>query len=52
MKHGKKLQRWMKKLLESKGLNPENWLYIKNTSKELVVQKRNTERIRAISLVD
>jgi hypothetical protein len=30
----------MKKLVTEKGLNPENWRYIKNTPKELVLMHK------------
>jgi hypothetical protein len=35
MKHGKRLTLDMKKFLKSIGLNPENWLYVKNTPDEV-----------------
>jgi hypothetical protein len=50
MKHGKKLKRWMKVLLKKKGLNPENWYYIKNLPGELVIVHRYSLKTRAIKL--
>lgn len=37
MKNGKKLQRWMKGLLISRGMNPSNFYYIKNLPGNLIV---------------
>ena len=48
MKHEKKLQQWMKELLEAKGLNPVNWLYVKNTLEELVIVHRHSGKARTI----
>ena len=50
MKQPKRLQRWMKDLLKKKGLNPDNWLYIKNTSTELVIMHRYSEKTRTIPI--
>lgn len=35
MKHGKRLTLSMKKFLKDIGLNPDNWLYTKNTPHEI-----------------
>jgi hypothetical protein len=35
MKHGKRLTLGMKKFLKDIGLNPDNWLYTKNTPYEI-----------------
>jgi hypothetical protein len=35
MKHGKRLTLEMKMFLKSIGLNPKNWLYVKNTPEEV-----------------
>ena len=48
LKHGKKLLRWMKELLEAKGLNPDNWLFVKNTPNELVIVHRHSMKPRTI----
>ena len=48
LKQEKRLQRWMKKLLKEKGLNPRNWYYIKNTPQELVIIHRHSLRPRTI----
>lgn len=48
MKQSKKLQRWMKELLAEKGLNPDNWYYIKNTPEELVILHRHSLKPRII----
>lgn len=50
MKHGKKLKRWMKELLAKKGLNPDNWYYVKNLPGELVVLHRHSLKTRSIKL--
>jgi len=48
MKHEKKLQRWMKELLKEKGLNPDNWYYIKNTPDELIIIHKHSLKPKAI----
>ena len=35
MKHGKRLNFEMKKLLVENGLNPKEWLYVKNLNDKL-----------------
>jgi len=45
---GKRLQKWMKELLEAKKLNPENWLYVRNLPGELHLQHRATGRKRVV----
>lgn len=50
MKNGKRLQRWMKDLLKEKGLNPDNWLYTKNTPDELVIIHRYSGKVRIIPI--
>jgi hypothetical protein len=44
MKHGKRLNFEMKKLLVKNGLNPKEWLYVKNLNDKLVLinTKNNT----------
>ncbi len=46
----KRLKRWMKELLSSKGLNPENYHYIRHTSEELVIIHRYSTKPRVIRL--
>lgn len=48
MKHGKKPTRRQKMLIKSAGLNCGNWLVVKDTAEELVIQNRQTDRIRTI----
>lgn len=48
MKHERKLKRWMKKLLKDKGLNWENWHYVKDTPKELHIVHRYSLNVRVI----
>jgi len=45
---GKRLQKWMKELLEAKKLNPENWLYIRNLPGELHLQHRLSGKQRVL----
>ena len=44
MKNGKRLTREQKKLLQQWNLNPDDWLAVKNTSEELVLQHRYSEK--------
>jgi hypothetical protein len=46
MKHGKRLTKGMKKFLNSIGLNPDNWLYIKNTPEEVHFINVNSSNTR------
>lgn len=48
MKHGKNPTLKQKKLLKAARLNYENWLIIKDTAEEMLVQNRQTGKIRAI----
>lgn len=48
MKHGKKPTLKQKKLMKAARLNCENWLVIKDTPKELIIQNRQTGKIREI----
>ena len=41
MKHGKKLTRQMKNLLVREGLDPDEWLYIKDTVTELWIHHKS-----------
>lgn len=48
MKHGKKPTRKQKMLMQAARLNYENWLVVKDTDKEMVIQSRQTDRMRTI----
>lgn len=48
MKHGKKPTRKQKMLIKSARLNCENWLVIKDSDDELVLQNRQTGKLRTI----
>jgi hypothetical protein len=47
---GKKPTRQQKQIMEGRRLNPNNWLVIKNPSKELHLQNRETNKIRILTL--
>jgi hypothetical protein len=46
----RRLKRWMKELLSQKGLNPDNWHYIKHTPEKLVIIHKYTTQTRVINL--
>lgn len=48
MKHGKNPTRKQKMLIKSTQLNYENWLVISDTAEEIVIQNRQTDKIRTI----
>ena len=48
VKHGKKLTRNQKKALAAVGLNPENWLVVKNLEDRLIVIHRISGKTRTI----
>lgn len=48
MKHGKNPTVRQKKLIKAARLNYENWLVIKDTSAEMVIQNRQTGSTRII----
>ena len=48
MKHGKKPTRKQKALMKAARLNYENWLVVKDTAAEMVIQNRQTGSTRAI----
>ena len=50
MKHGRRLQLWMKELLKSKRLNPKNWLYVKNKSNKLTLVHRKSGNIMELEI--
>ncbi|WP_169735824.1 DUF6906 family protein [Clostridium lundense] len=47
MKHGKKPTRNQKIAIKGKKLNPDNWLVVKDNSKELVIIHRDTGTVRS-----
>ncbi len=51
MKHGKNPTLKQKKLMKAARLNCENWLVVKDTANEMVVQNRQTDKIRTIKKV-
>jgi hypothetical protein len=46
----RRLKRWMKELLSRKGLNVDNWRYIRSTSDELVIIHKHSLKPRTIML--
>ncbi len=48
MKHGKKPTLRQKKLMQAARLNYENWLVVKDTTEEMIIQNRSTDRVRMI----
>lgn len=46
----RRLQRWMKELLAARGLNVDNWRYIRYTPEELVIIHKHTTQTRVINL--
>ncbi len=48
MKHGKNPTRRQKMLMKSARLNCENWLVIKDADKEMIIQNRQTDKVRTI----
>lgn len=48
MKNGKRPTKSQKKLLSSLGIHPDDWLISKNTSTEMIIVHRFTERTRSI----
>ena len=48
MKHGKNLTREQKKTVEAAGLNPQNWLAVKNMGNALVIMHRLSGKTRTI----
>jgi len=45
---GLRLKKWMKLLLQEKGLDESEWLYIRNLPGELHLQHRATGRKRVV----
>ena len=50
MRQEKRLKRWMKELLAARGLNVDNWRYIRSTSDELVIIHKHSLKPRTITL--
>lgn len=48
MKHGKKPTRKQKILMQAAHYNCENWLVVKDTAAEMVIQNRQTDKTRTI----
>lgn len=48
MKHAKRPTRKQKMLMQAAHLNYENWLVVKDTAEEMVIQNRQTDRTRTI----
>jgi hypothetical protein len=46
----RRLTRKMKLLLKKRGLNPDNWRYIRQTPRELTIIHKETGRTRTIEL--
>lgn len=52
MKHGKRLNFEMKKLLVENGLNPKEWLYVKNLNDKLVLINTKNNTIKELEKWD
>ena len=53
MARGKNLNFRMKKYLSNKmKLNPDDWVYIKNTSEEFVIKNKETKEERVINKIE
>lgn len=52
MKHGKRLNLEMKKLLVKNGLNPKEWLYVKNLNDKLVLINTKNNTIKELEKWD
>ncbi len=50
MKHGRKLTLKQKELIQGLGLNPNNWLFIKNIPDKLVLVHREKGTISEIKM--
>ncbi|WP_192841130.1 DUF6906 family protein [Bacillus gobiensis] len=48
MKHGKKPTRAQMDIIKMNGLNPNNWLVVKNLSEQMQVIHRETGRLRKL----
>lgn len=52
MKHGKRLTLKQKELLQNIGLNPSNWLIVKNLSNKLVLVHREKGTLAEVGVYD
>lgn len=52
MKHGKRLNFEMKKLLVENELNPKEWLYVKNLNDKLVLINTKNNTIKEVAKWD
>lgn len=52
MKHGKRLTRKQKELIQDLGLNPNNWLLVKNLPDKLVLVHREKGTISEIKMYE
>lgn len=52
MKHGKRLNFEMKKLLVENGLNPKEWLYVKNLNDKLALINTKNNTIKELEKWD
>ena len=52
MKHGKRLTRKQKELLQDIGLNPNNWLKVKNLPDKLVLVHREKGTMTEVGVYD
>lgn len=50
MKHGKRLTRKQKEILSDNGLNPNNWLIVKNLDHRLEVVHKESGNLKSINL--
>ena len=50
MRRPRRLKRWMKEMLREKGLNPNNWHYIKSPQGELKILHKQTGTMMTIKL--
>jgi hypothetical protein len=46
----RRLQRWMKELLAARGLNVDNWRYIRYTPEELIIIHKYSLKPKVINL--
>lgn len=50
MRQERKLQRWMKELLATRGLNVDNWRYLTFSHEELVIIHKHSLQPRKVKL--
>jgi hypothetical protein len=50
LKHGKRLTRAMKELLQQQGYAPDEWLYVKNLHNELHIVHKQLGRVEIIEM--